>query len=133
MNITHLRFVVALVFLGLSWNVNNLAGDVFLNFFLTSIAEIVGFLLCIPLLDRVGRKPVYVVSLFMGGFALLLTMVPVLLGSPGKTFHQCKIETEIKICKALSFPCHFKFLILRYINFDLQFISCSCFLQIHNG
>lgn len=88
MNITHLRFVVALVFLGLSWNVNNLAGDVFLNFFLTSIAEIVGFLLCIPLLDRVGRKPVYVVSLFTGGFALLLTMVPVLLGSPGKTFHQ---------------------------------------------
>lgn len=88
MNITHLRFVVALVFLGLSWNVNNLAGDVFLNFFLTSIAEIVGFLLCIPLLDRVGRKPVYVVSLFTGGFALLLTMVPVLFGSPGKTFHQ---------------------------------------------
>nr|XP_034332276.1 uncharacterized protein LOC105331458 isoform X2 [Crassostrea gigas] len=75
-------FVVALVFLGLSWNVNNLAGDVFLNFFLTSIAEIVGFLLCIPLLDRVGRKPVYVVSLFTGGFALLLTMVPVLVGSP---------------------------------------------------
>ncbi|XP_052711912.1 organic cation transporter protein-like [Crassostrea angulata] len=74
-------FVVALVFLGLSWNVNNLAGDVFLNFFLTSIAEIVGFLLCIPLLDRVGRKPVYVVSLFTGGFALLLTMVPVLVGS----------------------------------------------------
>lgn len=74
-------FVVALVFLGLSWNVNNLAGDVFLNFFLTSIAEIVGFILCIPLLNRVGRKPVYVVSLLTGGVALLLTMVPVLLGS----------------------------------------------------
>lgn len=75
--------MVALVFLGLSWNVNNLAGDVFLNFFLTSIAEIVGFILCIPLLNRVGRKPVYVVSLLTGGVALLLTMVPVLLGSSG--------------------------------------------------
>lgn len=74
-------FVVTLVFLGLSWNVSNLGDDVFLNFFLTSIAQIVGFLLCFPLLNRVGRKPVYVVSLFTGGIALLLTIFPLLYGS----------------------------------------------------
>lgn len=74
-------FVVALVFLGLSWNVNYLEGDVFFNFFLASIAEVIGFLSCIPLLNRIGRKPVYVFSLFMGGIALLLTMIPVLLDS----------------------------------------------------
>lgn len=74
-------FVVSLVFFGLSWNVSNLGDDVFLNFFLTSIAQIVGFLLCIPLLNRVGRKPVYVGSLFMGGVALLLTIFPVKYGS----------------------------------------------------
>lgn len=74
-------FVVTLVFLGLSWNVSNLGDDVFLNFFLTSIAQIVGFLLCFPLLNCVGRKPVYVVSLFTGGIALLLTIFPLLYGS----------------------------------------------------
>lgn len=68
-------------FSGLSLNVSNLGGDVYLNFFLTSLAEIVGFLLCIPLLNRVGRKPVYVVSLLSGGIALVLTIFPILYGS----------------------------------------------------
>uniref|UniRef100_K1Q8B9 Solute carrier family 22 member 15 n=1 Tax=Magallana gigas TaxID=29159 RepID=K1Q8B9_MAGGI len=80
-NIAIDRFVVSLVFFGLSWNVSNLGNDVFLNFYLTSIAQIVGFLLCIPLLNGVGRKPVYVGSLFMGGVALLLTIFPVKYGS----------------------------------------------------
>lgn len=97
--------MVALVFLGLSWNVNNLAGDVFLNFFLTSIAEIVGFLLCIPLLNHVGRKPVYVVSLLTGGFALLFTIFPVLYGSSGKIVHQ-------KRNKDKSFQSAFIFLVI---------------------
>lgn len=73
--------VVAMEFSGLSLNVSNLGGDVYLNFFLTSLAEIVGFLLCIPLLNRVGRKPVYVVSLLSGGIALVLTIFPILYGS----------------------------------------------------
>ena len=77
------RLVVACVFSGLSLNVSNLGGDVYLNFFLTSIAEIIGFLLCMPLLDRVGRKPVYIVSLLSGGIALVLTIFPILYGQPG--------------------------------------------------
>nr|XP_022288070.1 organic cation transporter protein-like [Crassostrea virginica] len=75
--------VVACVFSGLSLNVSNLGGDVYLNFLLTSIAEIIGFLLCMPLLDRVGRKPVYIVSLLSGGIALVLTIFPILYGQPG--------------------------------------------------
>ena len=74
---------MACVFSGLSLNVSNLGGDVYLNFFLTSIAEIIGFLLCMPLLDRVGRKPVYIVSLLSGGIALVLTIFPILYGQPG--------------------------------------------------
>lgn len=78
------RLVVAMEFSGLSLNVSNLGGDVYLNFFLTSLAEIVGFLLCIPLLNRVGRKPVYVLSLLSGGIALVLTILPILYGSSGE-------------------------------------------------
>ena len=74
---------MACVFSGLSLNVSNLGGDVYLNFFLTSIAEIIGFLLCMPLLDRVGRKPVYIASLLSGGIALVLTIFPILYGQPG--------------------------------------------------
>lgn len=87
--------MVSLVFFGLSWNVGNLGDDVFLNFFLTSIAQIVGFLLCIPLLNRVGRKPVYVGSLFMGGVALLLTIFPVKYGSSGKSFSKTGVYKAV--------------------------------------
>lgn len=125
--------MVALVFLGLSWNVNNLAGDVFLNFFLTSIAEIVGFILCIPLLNRVGRKPVYVVSLLTGGVALLLTMVPVLLGSSGSKFHQHRnIDENLQRVFLFLFILNSK----QYIHFETQSITCNWwvfFVQIHNG
>ncbi|XP_065926987.1 uncharacterized protein [Magallana gigas] len=86
-------FVVSLVFFGLSWNVSNLGDDVFLNFYLTSIAQIVGFLLCIPLLNGVGRKPVYVGSLFMGGVALLLTIFPVKYGSSGMAGSSMAVAT----------------------------------------
>lgn len=79
--------MVVLVFFGFLWNVNNFVGDVFFNFFLMSIVEIVGFFLCIFFLDCVGRKLVYVVFFFMGGFVLLLIMVFVLLGFCGKIFY----------------------------------------------
>lgn len=87
--------MVSLVFFGLSWNVSNLGDDVFLNFYLTSIAQIVGFLLCIPLLNGVGRKPVYVGSLFMGGVALLLTIFPVKYGSSGKSFSKTRVYKDV--------------------------------------
>jgi OCT family organic cation transporter-like MFS transporter 4/5 len=76
-------------FSGLSLNVSNLGGDVYLNFLLTSLAEIVGFLLCMPLLNRVGRKPVYIISLLSGGVALVLTIFPILYGSQGNCTPIC--------------------------------------------
>ena len=39
------RFVNALVFFGISLNVGNLAGDMYLNFFILSIVELPGSLL----------------------------------------------------------------------------------------
>ncbi|XP_078309889.1 organic cation transporter protein-like [Crassostrea virginica] len=74
--------VVACVFSGLSLNVSNLGGDVYLNFLLTSIAEIAGFLICMPLLYWLGRKPVYIASLLTGGIALVLTIFPFLYATP---------------------------------------------------
>ncbi|KAK3098265.1 hypothetical protein FSP39_017707 [Pinctada imbricata] len=66
--------IVAMEFSGLSLNAGNLSGDVFLNFLLTSLAEVVGFCLCMALLNKVGRKPVYVGSLLIGGISLILTI-----------------------------------------------------------
>lgn len=54
-----------------------------------------GFLLCIPLLNGVGRKPVYVGSLFMGGVALLLTIFPVKYGSSGKSFSKTRVYKDV--------------------------------------
>ncbi|XP_048766836.2 organic cation transporter protein-like [Ostrea edulis] len=95
--------VVAMEFSGLSLNVSNLSGDVYLNFFLTSLAEILGFVICIPLLNRVGRKPVYISSLLFGGMALVLTTFPILYGSQDLQWVTVGLSLIGKIGAAASF------------------------------
>ncbi|KAK3098544.1 hypothetical protein FSP39_020489 [Pinctada imbricata] len=73
--------VVSMVFYGLGLNVGNLAGDIYINFFLASVAELVGFVLPLVFLNRIGRKPVYVGGILAGGVACILTIFPVLYGS----------------------------------------------------
>ena len=53
------RFVNALVFFGISLNVGNLAGDIYLNFFILSIVELPGGLLVWFFMSRY-----FVVSLY---------------------------------------------------------------------
>ena len=50
------RFTGSLMFYGLSLNSGRLAGDVFLNTFLLSVVEVPANLLCLFLLDRIGRR-----------------------------------------------------------------------------
>nr|XP_022288014.1 organic cation transporter protein-like isoform X1 [Crassostrea virginica] len=73
--------VVSMLFFGLSLNVGNLGGDIYINFFLSSLAEVVGYSAPLVALRCLGRKPVYVTSLLLGGAACILTIFPVLYGN----------------------------------------------------
>lgn len=72
--------VVSMLFFGLALNVGNLGGDIYMNFFLSSLAEVVGYSTPLLALKCLGRKPVYVGSLLLGGAACILTIFPVLYG-----------------------------------------------------
>ncbi|KAK3752716.1 hypothetical protein QZH41_018689, partial [Actinostola sp. cb2023] len=52
-------FVNALVYFGISLNVKNLGGDMYLNFFILSIVELPGVTICWLLLARFGRRIPY--------------------------------------------------------------------------
>ncbi|KAH9503726.1 hypothetical protein Btru_067253 [Bulinus truncatus] len=48
--------VASLVYYGLSLNVGNLSGDLYMNFFLSGVIELVSYIACLIFLDKAGRK-----------------------------------------------------------------------------
>lgn len=73
--------VTSMVFYGLGLNVGNLGGNIYINYFLSSVAETIGFASCLLFLNRWGRKPMHVGSMFLGGLACLGTIFPVIYGT----------------------------------------------------
>lgn len=67
-----------MVYYGLSLNSGNLAGDFYLNFFLTGLVEFPAYTLCLVLLDRVGRKKLHCACMVLGGLACISTIFTVL-------------------------------------------------------
>lgn len=69
--VAYRRAVNALVYYGLSLNTENLAGDPYLNFCIAGAVEIPAYVLCILVLNRVGRRIPLVVSMVIGGVACI--------------------------------------------------------------
>lgn len=67
-------FVNALVYFGINLNVGNLAGDMYLNFFILCIVEIPGALLLWFLMSRYGRRIPYAAFMIFGGVAGMLVL-----------------------------------------------------------
>jgi len=63
-----------MVYYGLSLNVGNLVGDVYVNFALGSLVEALAYLLCLLTLDKLGRKKLHAGCLILGGVACLCTI-----------------------------------------------------------
>ncbi|XP_060558966.1 organic cation transporter protein-like [Ruditapes philippinarum] len=66
--------VVALVYFGLALNSENLNGNLYLNFGLSGLVEIPGYLLVVYLVDRVGRRKLYCSFMIIGGVSCLSTI-----------------------------------------------------------
>ncbi|KAK7497349.1 hypothetical protein BaRGS_00011393, partial [Batillaria attramentaria] len=75
-------FVVAMVYYGMTLNITNLGGNLFVNFAISAAVETLGYGLPYFFLDRLGRKPVYCASMLAAGVALIGSMLPVMLGAP---------------------------------------------------
>lgn len=69
------------VYNGISYSTSDLAGNPYLNFGLSAVAEMLGVLGCHFVLDRFGRKIPYTINMTVSGLALLAVMfVPTDLG-----------------------------------------------------
>ncbi|TMW53321.1 hypothetical protein DOY81_001621 [Sarcophaga bullata] len=68
-------FVNSGVYYGLSWNTNNLGGNVFLNFLVSGAVEIPAYSFLLLTLNRWGRRTILCGCMIAAGVALLLTIV----------------------------------------------------------
>ncbi|XP_070201753.1 organic cation transporter protein-like [Littorina saxatilis] len=72
--------VVTMVYYGLSLNVGSLGGSIYLNNFLSSLAELIGYCVALAGLGRLGRKWMHCGSMILGGLACIASMFPVMYG-----------------------------------------------------
>ncbi|GFO13863.1 solute carrier family 22 member 13 [Plakobranchus ocellatus] len=74
-------FVASMVYYGLSLNVGDLSGNIYLNFFLSAVVELLSYFFLLALLDVTGRKVMQCFSMVLGGAACIAAIFPVLYGS----------------------------------------------------
>lgn len=65
--------VNALIYYGIIYNVENLAGSLYLNFVLLGLVEIPAYILNLLLLDRLGRRNLLIITLWVTGGACLIS------------------------------------------------------------
>ena len=71
------RMTNSLVYYGISINTSNLVGSLYLNFIISVVVEIPSLLLAFALLDRLGRRPVYIgFIIFSGAACFSIAFVP---------------------------------------------------------
>ncbi|XP_076078180.1 organic cation transporter protein-like [Mytilus galloprovincialis] len=95
--------MTSMVFYGLGMNAGNLAGSIYLNFFMQSFAEVIGFAGCIAFLHKFGRKPVFIVSIEISGIACLATFIPVVYLGPDYQWLTLVFATIGKIGASCAF------------------------------
>ncbi|XP_029644143.1 organic cation transporter protein [Octopus sinensis] len=71
LNIWFAWLVNGLLYYGLSINSVNFAGNTYLNFSLSALVEIPAYLLCIPMLSKLGRKRILCFFMFLGGITCI--------------------------------------------------------------
>lgn len=72
------RFVVSMTYYGVVLSVGNLGGNFYLNLFLMTVADYPAKLLTLALLDRIGRKRMYVFYMLTCAIACIGTIYAVL-------------------------------------------------------
>ncbi|XP_036361964.1 organic cation transporter protein-like [Octopus sinensis] len=73
--------VVSMVYFGLTLNVGKLYGNFYMNFFFNSVVEFPAYILCLLLLNRIGRKKLHSSQMVLAGVTCIAAIFPVLYGT----------------------------------------------------
>lgn len=75
--VAYIWFVNSMVYYGVALNTTGLGGDPFLNFLLLGLADLPSYIICQITLERIGRKPVLVIAMILGGAGCMsLAFIP---------------------------------------------------------
>ncbi|CAE1142013.1 SLC22A4_5 [Acanthosepion pharaonis] len=75
-------FVVSFAYYGMVLHTEHLSGNIFLNFLFGALVEIPAYLMCVVLLDRIGRKKLYIAFMAIGGICGIMIIFS-LMYTPG--------------------------------------------------
>lgn len=64
-----------MTYYGLSLNTADLPGDDYVNFVLSGVVELPGLVACIPMMERIGRKPTMIILLAGSGVSCIISGV----------------------------------------------------------
>jgi OCT family organic cation transporter-like MFS transporter 4/5 len=64
-------FVNAFVYYGISLNIGDLGGDLFMNFFLAGLVEFPSYFFCMYIFKYIGRRPLLAIMMYGAGFSCL--------------------------------------------------------------
>ena len=78
------RFVAALIYLGLTLNVENLYGDMYANFAISAGVEAIAYTISIPSIAFIGRKKYNCIVMLVAGLALFGMILINLYGDESK-------------------------------------------------
>lgn len=68
--------VVSFVYFGMVLNSGHLSGDIFLNFMFGAFVEFPAYIICMILLNRLGRKKLYIAFMALAGVCAVITVFP---------------------------------------------------------
>lgn len=67
-------FALNLTYYGISMNVAKFGGNIFVNFAISSLAEVVGIIVCVIIGDRLGRKYLFCSNMILAGITCICTI-----------------------------------------------------------
>lgn len=94
---------VSFVYFGLLINTENMSGNIFLNFFFGALVEVPAFLSCIFLLDRYGRKKMYIAFILTGGICGIITIFPLMYASEDLQWISTVLASISRLCLTSNF------------------------------
>ena len=68
------RFALNLTYYGITMNVAKFGGNIFVNFAISSLTEIVGITVCVMIGDRLGRKCLFCSNMILAGIICICTI-----------------------------------------------------------
>ncbi|XP_041350867.1 organic cation transporter protein-like [Gigantopelta aegis] len=101
--------VGSLGYYGLSLNVSNLSGDIYVNYQIGCAVETFGYIVIVFVMDRIGLKKCYCISMAIGGIACVLTIFPVLYAGSEKDSIMVMLAMIGKMAISTAYVCVYIF------------------------